>query len=221
MTGAGLRANDDATDVCRRTVHYCRDYDRGPWGPTGSLGVDEPTSRRSSLSPEPAEGLFLCAHNRGGSVDHHRTLGRIRPGRRRPHSLRHPAHADGALARPCAATGSEVYLKHETRQTTGSYKERGALNAMLLLSPQRRECGVVTASAGNHGQAVAYHGTRLNLATTVVMPRTTPFLKVRRTRDYGAEVVLEGDTFDEAAQFARDSPPEPARRSSIPSTIPT
>ncbi|MGP6157068.1 MAG: threonine ammonia-lyase [Vulcanimicrobiaceae bacterium] len=103
----------------------------------------------------------------------------------------------------CAATGSEVYLKHEVRQTTGSYKERGALNAMLMLSPERRERGVVTMSAGNHGQAVAYHGARLNLATTVVMPRTTPFLKVRRTRDYGAEVVLEGDTFDEAAEFAR------------------
>jgi threonine dehydratase len=120
---------------------------------------------------------------------------RIRSGIRRTPTVRSRAL--------CAATGSEVYLKHETRQTTGSYKERGALNAMLLLSPQRRECGVVTASAGNHGQAVAYHGTRLNLATTVVMPRTTPFLKVRRTRDYGAEVVLEGDTFDEAAQFAR------------------
>ncbi|MFY9780008.1 MAG: threonine ammonia-lyase [Candidatus Baltobacteraceae bacterium] len=120
---------------------------------------------------------------------------RIRSGIRRTPTVRSRAL--------CAATGSEVYLKHETRQTTGSYKERGALNAMLLLSPQRRERGVVTASAGNHGQAVAYHGTRLNLATTVVMPRTTPFLKVRRTRDYGAEVVLEGDTFDEAAQFAR------------------
>jgi threonine dehydratase len=119
---------------------------------------------------------------------------RIRSGIRRT-----PTQRSRAL---CAVTGSEVFLKHETRQTTGSYKERGALNAMLTLSPERRERGVVTMSAGNHGQAVAYHGARLGLATTVVMPRTTPFLKVRRTRDYGAEVVLEGDTFDEAAEFA-------------------
>ncbi len=100
--------------------------------------------------------------------------------------------------------GGEVFLKIETRQTTGSYKERGALNAMLLLGPAERERGVVTMSAGNHGQAVAYHGTRLGLRTTVVMPRTTPFLKVRRTRDFGAAVVLEGDTFDEAAAVARE-----------------
>jgi threonine dehydratase len=125
----------------------------------------------------------------------HAAAERIRSGIRRT-----PTERSRAL---CAVTGGEVYLKHETRQTTGSYKERGALNAMLKLSPERRECGVVTMSAGNHGQAVAYHGARLNLATTVVMPRTTPFLKVRRTRDYGAEVVLEGDTFDEAAAFAR------------------
>ena len=120
---------------------------------------------------------------------------RIRSGVRRT-----PTARSRAL---CALTGSEVFLKHETRQTTGSYKERGALNAMLLLSPERRERGVVTMSAGNHGQAVAYHGARLNLATTVVMPRTTPLLKVRRTRDFGAEVVLEGETFDECAAFAR------------------
>lgn len=121
---------------------------------------------------------------------------RIAGGIRRTPTTR--SHALGA------ATGAEVFLKHETRQLTGSYKERGALNAMLMLSPQQRECGVVTVSAGNHAQAVAYHGARLGLATTVVMPRTTPFLKVRRTRDFGAEVVLEGETFDEAADFACD-----------------
>ena len=114
--------------------------------------------------------------------------------------LRTPTACSRALS---AAIGGEVYLKHETRQTTGSYKERGALNAMLKLTAQARERGVVTMSAGNHAQAVAYHGTRLGLKTTVVMPRTTPFLKVRRTRDFGAEVVLEGDTFDEAANHAR------------------
>ena len=102
------------------------------------------------------------------------------------------------------AIAGDVFLKTENRQTTGSYKERGALNAMLLLSPERRACGVITMSAGNHGQAVAYHGTRLGLTTTVVMPETTPFLKVRRTRDFGADVVLFGETFDDAATHARD-----------------
>ena len=94
-------------------------------------------------------------------------------------------------------------MKEENRQTTGSYKERGALNAMLLLTDAERGRGVITMSAGNHGQAVAYHGARLGLATTVVMPETTPFLKVRRTRAFGANVVLHGATFDEAAAFAR------------------
>jgi len=102
------------------------------------------------------------------------------------------------------ASGAEVFLKMENRQTTGSYKERGALNAMLMLSPEQRACGVVTMSAGNHGQAVAYHGARIGLQTTVVMPETTPFLKVRRTRDFGASVVLAGETFDDAAVYARE-----------------
>jgi threonine dehydratase len=114
--------------------------------------------------------------------------------------LRTPTMRSRALS---AAIGGEVFLKIETRQTTGSYKERGALNAMLMLSPEQRARGVVTMSAGNHGQAVAYHGARLGLATTVVMPEATPFLKVRRTRDFGAEVVLAGGSFDEAADHAR------------------
>lgn len=102
-----------------------------------------------------------------------------------------------------AFVDGDVYLKTENRQTTGSYKERGALNAMLLLTPGQRERGVITMSAGNHGQAVAYHGARLGLRTTVVMPETTPFLKVRRTRAFGAEVILHGSTFDDAADYAR------------------
>ncbi|GAC1405786.1 MAG: threonine ammonia-lyase [Candidatus Velthaea sp.] len=100
------------------------------------------------------------------------------------------------------AIGGDVFLKLENRQTTGSYKARGALNALLLLSDEQRARGIVTASAGNHGQAFAYHGARLGVRTTVVMPATTPLLKVRRTRDYGAEVVLAGTTFAEAAQRA-------------------
>jgi len=98
----------------------------------------------------------------------------------------------------------QVYYNTENRQTTGSYKERGALNAMLMLSDAARARGVMTMSAGNHAQAVAYHGTRLGLRTTVVMPETTPFLKVRRTREFGAHVVLVGETFDDAAVHARE-----------------
>jgi threonine dehydratase len=113
--------------------------------------------------------------------------------------VRTPTSRSRALS---AAIGADVFFKLETRQTTGSYKERGALNAMLVLTPEQRRRGVVTMSAGNHGQAVAYHGARLGLQTVVVMPEMTPFLKVRRTRDFGAEVVLFGDTFDAAAEHA-------------------
>jgi len=99
-------------------------------------------------------------------------------------------------------TGAEIWLKFENLQFTATFKERGALNALLALDPGRRARGVVTMSAGNHGQAVAYHGTRLGVHTTVVMPEATPYLKVRRTRDFGAEVVLFGATFDDAAAHA-------------------
>lgn len=101
-----------------------------------------------------------------------------------------------------ATIGGDVFLKIETRQATGSYKERGALNALLQLTPEQRAQGVVTPSAGNHAQAVAYHGTRLGVKTIVVMPEGTPMLKVRRTRGYGADVVLHGDSFIEAAEYA-------------------
>lgn len=121
---------------------------------------------------------------------------RIRGGVRRTPTVRSRSFSE--------STGAEVFLKMENRQTTGSYKERGALNAMLMLTPEQRARGVITMSAGNHGQAVAYHGARIGLLTTVVMPATTPFLKVRRTRDFGATVILAGETFDDAAVYARD-----------------
>jgi threonine dehydratase len=98
--------------------------------------------------------------------------------------------------------GGDVFCKLETRQVTGSFKERGALNALLQLTDEQRERGVVTMSAGNHAQGVAYHAARLGIRATVVMPDGTPFLKVRRTRDYGAEVVLEGATFEQSSAFA-------------------
>jgi threonine dehydratase len=99
--------------------------------------------------------------------------------------------------------GGEVFLKIESRQVTGAFKERGALNALLALDPAQRAHGVVTMSAGNHGQGLAYHATRLGVRSIVVMPEGTPFLKVRRTRDYGAEVVLHGETFEESSAYAR------------------
>jgi len=100
-------------------------------------------------------------------------------------------------------TGGDVFCKLEMRQVTGSFKERGALNALLQLTDEQRERGVVTMSAGNHAQGVAYHASRLGIRATVVMPDGTPFLKVRRTRDYGAEVVLEGATFEQSSAYAR------------------
>ena len=95
----------------------------------------------------------------------------------------------------------DVFLKLETRQVTGSFKERGALNALSLLSDEQRRRGVVTMSAGNHAQGVAYHAARLGIAATVVMPEGTPFLKVRRTQDYGAKVELHGATFEQSSAY--------------------
>ncbi|MEZ5727115.1 MAG: threonine ammonia-lyase [Burkholderiaceae bacterium] len=94
--------------------------------------------------------------------------------------------------------GADVYLKFENLQFTASFKERGALNKLLVMSPAARASGVLAISAGNHAQGVAYHARRLNVPATIVMPRFTPSVKVERTREFGAEVVLEGETFDEA-----------------------
>jgi threonine dehydratase len=95
-----------------------------------------------------------------------------------------------------------VWVKFENLQFTAAYKERGALNKLLLLTPEERKRGVIAASAGNHSQGLAYHAARLGVPVTIVMPRTTPFMKVRQTRAFGAEVVLDGDSYDEASEFA-------------------
>lgn len=81
---------------------------------------------------------------------------------------------------------------------TGSFKERGALNRMLSLSGKEKDRGVIAASAGNHAQAVAYHGSRLGVSVKIVMPRYSPLIKIKSTEHWGAEVILEGDTFDDA-----------------------
>ena len=96
-----------------------------------------------------------------------------------------------------AMTGANVFLKFENHQFTASFKERGALNCLSLLDAKQRRRGVVAMSAGNHAQALAYHGSRLGIPTCIVMPRTTPNVKVEQTRVFGAEIHLEGATFDE------------------------
>ncbi|MGR6328602.1 threonine ammonia-lyase [Sphingomonas sp. XXL09] len=100
-------------------------------------------------------------------------------------------------------TGAQVFLKFENLQFTAAYKERGALNTLLQLSDAARAKGVIAASAGNHAQGVAYHANRLGIPSTIVMPRTTPTVKVVQTESHGATVVLEGETFDAAYAHAR------------------
>ena len=99
--------------------------------------------------------------------------------------------------------GAEIWLKFENLQFTAAYKERGALNALLLLTDEQRARGVIAASAGNHSQGLSYHGTRLGVPVTIVMPRTTPTVKVMQTESVGGKVVLEGESFDEAYAHAR------------------
>jgi threonine dehydratase len=100
-------------------------------------------------------------------------------------------------------TGAEVWVKFENLQFTAAYKERGALNKLLQLTESERKRGVIAASAGNHSQGLAYHAARLGIPVTIVMPRSTPFVKVQQTRNHGAEVVIDGDGYDEASAFAR------------------
>ncbi|MEA3039779.1 MAG: threonine dehydratase [Sphingomonadales bacterium] len=100
-------------------------------------------------------------------------------------------------------TGAEVWVKFENLQFTAAYKERGALNKLLLMDAATRRRGVIAASAGNHAQAVAYHGARLGVPVTIVMPRSTPSIKVSQTEGHGAKVVLHGEIYDEAYAEAR------------------
>lgn len=99
-------------------------------------------------------------------------------------------------------TGAEVWIKFENQQFTAAFKERGALNRLARLSDEEKKVGVIAASAGNHAQGVAYHGRRLGIPVTIAMPVTTPFNKVEHTRAFGARVLLEGNTFDEAKAYA-------------------
>jgi threonine dehydratase len=96
------------------------------------------------------------------------------------------------------ATGAEVWVKFENLQFTAAYKERGALNKLLLMDPETRSRGVIASSAGNHAQAVAYHGARLGVPVTIVMPVSTPSIKVMQTESHGARIFLHGEMYDEA-----------------------
>ena len=111
------------------------------------------------------------------------------------HVLRTPLLAAPPLS---ALTGAEVFVKYENLQVTNSFKERGACVKLAALSAEERRRGVIAMSAGNHAQAVAYHARRLAIAATIVMPVTTPFVKVKATEALGAEVVLDGETVAEA-----------------------
>ncbi|MDB5434399.1 MAG: threonine dehydratase [Phenylobacterium sp.] len=99
-------------------------------------------------------------------------------------------------------TGANVWVKFENLQFTAAYKERGALNKLLQLTDAERKRGVIAASAGNHSQGLAYHAARLGIPVTIVMPRGTPFVKVQQTRAHGAEVVIDGEGYDDASAFA-------------------
>jgi threonine dehydratase len=116
---------------------------------------------------------------------------------------------DAIYLSPCARsenfsqlTGNSVYLKLDNLQRTGAFKERGALNKLLTLTPQERSRGVIAASAGNHAQGVAYHAGRHGIRAQIVMPLTTPLIKVSATKSYGADVVLHGANYDEACEEA-------------------
>ncbi|MCZ6627534.1 MAG: threonine ammonia-lyase [SAR324 cluster bacterium] len=100
--------------------------------------------------------------------------------------------------------GCEIWLKLENQQFTGSFKERGALVKLKSLNAAQTGSGVIAMSAGNHAQGLAYHAQRLGIPATIVMPRDTPFTKVERTREFGARVVLEGESMDASAEHARE-----------------
>ena len=99
-------------------------------------------------------------------------------------------------------TGNKVYLKPENMQVTGAYKLRGAYYKISTLSEEERAKGLITASAGNHAQGVAYAAKAFGAKAVIVMPTTTPLIKVERTKSYGAEVVLYGNVYDEACEYA-------------------
>jgi threonine dehydratase len=116
------------------------------------------------------------------------------------HILRTPTLRAAQLS---AMTGAEIFVKYENMQATGSFKERGALCKLMSLTKEEKARGVIAMSAGNHAQAVAFHAASLGIPATIVMPKTTPAIKIANTRAYGAEVILEGETLAESEATCR------------------
>ncbi len=108
-------------------------------------------------------------------------------------------------------TETEALFKLENLQMTGSFKERGAVNKLLTLSDEEKSAGIIAASAGNHAQALAYHAQRLGISVKIVMPRYSPIVKIKSTEHWGAEVVLAGETFDDAMAHSREIVKEEGR----------
>lgn len=161
--------------------------------------------RRGGVQPTLYAGRFNAGvrHAIGTSIGRiGLTLTQIEAARERlrSHIAPTPLLRSETLSREC---GTALYLKLENLNVTGSYKERGALNAMLAMSEEQRARGVIAASAGNHAQAVAYHAGRLGVRALIYMPQYTPMVKVAATRGWGAEVVLHGENFDESLAGAR------------------
>lgn len=115
-------------------------------------------------------------------------------------------------------TGNKVFFKPENLQRTGAYKVRGAYYKISTLTDEERARGLITASAGNHAQGVAYAASRCGVKAVIVMPTTTPLIKVERTKSYGAEVILYGDVYDEACERAYELADEFGYTFTIPST---
>lgn len=143
------------------------------------------------------EVLASKRHHNGGMIEYNDILAAAQ--RLQGHLLRTPCVASQTLS---DITGAQVFLKFENLQFTASFKERGACNKLAQLTPEQSARGVIAMSAGNHAQGVAYHAQRLGLHAVIVMPRFTPGVKVERTRGFGAEVILHGDTLEEARSHA-------------------
>ena len=121
--------------------------------------------------------------------------------RLRGHIERTPCRYSRTLSQ---ISGAQVWVKFENLQFTAAFKERGALNKLLQLGDAERARGVIAASAGNHAQGLAYHGQRLGVPVTIVMPVGTPMVKIEHTRNFAAEVILQGETYDDASLYARE-----------------
>ena len=147
-------------------------------------------------------GVRIAPRSNGRRMEPIVTLDSIRAARQRIKEFVYhsPCPYSLQLSRLC---GCEIYCKLDHLQVTGSFKERGARNKLMLLSDEQKRIGVVAASAGNHALAVAYHGQELGIPVTVVMPRYAPLIKVSNCRSFGAEIVLHGERYSEALQQAR------------------